>query len=251
MLDALSDSERQRLGAERIAAWQEVAQRIAHEVKNPLSPIRLAVENLRRMRAIGTGEFDRAFEEETGTILEEVDSLRRLVDEFSQFVRLPRPRLVQCSLRELVAQGRALFASRLEAARVRVEIDESEAPPFVLADPEQIGRALKNVVANAIDALEPVAERRLWIKLGRGRGARGELATIEVRDSGVGLPPEALRRIFEPYFTTRSDRGGTGLGMAIAHRIVTEHGGTIQAEGAPGRGATITIRLPVDGPAGS
>ena len=72
-----------------------------------------------------------------------------------------------------------------------------------------------------------------------------------MRDSGVGLPPEALRRIFEPYFTTRSDRGGTGLGMAIAHRIVTEHGGTIQAEGAPGRGATITIRLPVDGPAGS
>jgi len=151
----------------------------------------------------------------------------------------------------LQVQDREVDVSRLEAARVRIEIDESEAPPFVLADPEQIGRALKNVVANAIDALEPVAERRLWIKLGRGRGARGELATIEVRDSGVGLPPEALRRIFEPYFTTRSDRGGTGLGMAIAHRIVTEHGGTIQAEGAPGRGATITIRLPVDGPAGS
>src|SRR5207249_10734600 len=113
MLEALSDSERQRLGAERIAAWQEVAQRIAHEVKNPLSPIRLAVENLRRMRAMGTGDFARAFEEETATILEEVDSLRRLVDEFSLFVRLPRPRLVPCDLREIVAQTRALFAPRL------------------------------------------------------------------------------------------------------------------------------------------
>lgn len=249
MLDALAESERQRLGAERIAAWQEVAQRIAHEVKNPLSPIKLAVENLRRARGKGSPDFDAAFEEETATILEEVESLRRLVDEFSQFVRLPRPRPVPCDLREVVTQTLALFAPRLHAAGVRVDVDDAEAPVPVIADAEQIGRVLKNVVTNAIEALEPVSDRRIRVLMRTETGPRGRIATIEMHDSGIGFAPEALRRVFEPYFTTRSDRGGTGLGMAIAYRIVTEHGGTIQAGGAPGQGATITIRLPVMGPA--
>src|SRR5207245_1912463 len=172
MLEALSESESQRGAAERIAAWQEVARRIAHEVKNPLSPIRLAVENLRRTRQKAPDEFERSFEEETTTILEEVESLRRLVEEFSLFARLPRPR----------------------------------------------------------------------------GGARVRFAEIEIRATGVGFEPEALRRVFEPYFTTRAERGGTGLGMAIAYRIVTDHGGRILAGGAPGRGAAVTVRLPVEGP---
>lgn len=258
MLEALSESARRRVAAERLAAWQDVARRIAHEVKNPLSPIKLAVENLRRTRARSPADFDRALEEESATILEEVESLRRLVDEFSQFARLPRPQMVPCDPREIVSQALALFAPRFEASRIEVHCDfEPGAPRSVLADPEQIGRVLKNVLANALDALAPVQDRRLFLAVREGRGRisdpsgrisdSGEFVEIDVRDNGAGFEPGVEGRIFEPYFTTRADSGGTGLGMAIAHRIVTDHGGTIHARGSPGRGATITIRLPVRG----
>ncbi len=255
MLEALSQSERQRGAAERLAAWQEVARRIAHEVKNPLSPIQLAVQNLRTARQKSPQDFERSFEEETATILEEVGSLRRLVEEFSQFARLPRPQVVTCDLRPIVSQALALLAPRIEAAGVRVEIAGGDLPDAVRADPEQIGRALKNILTNALDSLEalgPGTERLLQITLrpilGVRQGSRARFAEIEIRDSGGGFEPEALRRVFEPYFTTRAGRGGTGLGMAIAHRIAADHGGSIQAAGAPGRGATITVRLPVEGP---
>ena len=251
MLEALSQSEKQRLAAERVAAWQEVARRVAHEVKNSLSPIKLAVENLRRTREKAPAEFDRAFDEEASTILEEVESLRRLVDEFSQFARLPRPRPVPCDLEEIVLQALALFSPRIEEGGVRVELTHEGSLEPLLADREQLSRALKNVLTNALDALEPVADRRLAIALRRveaAAGMEGEAVEIEVRDSGVGFEPEALRRVFEPYFTTRAERGGSGLGMAIAYRIVSEHGGMIRASGSPGSGATITIRLPMKGP---
>jgi signal transduction histidine kinase len=247
MLDALAGSEKQRVAAERIAAWQEVARRIAHEVKNPLSPIKLAVENLRRTREKAPAELDRALADETSTILEEVESLRRLVDEFSQFARLPAARPAPCDPRAVVRQAVGLFAQRIEAMGVHVEIRDEGSPERIEADAEQLGRAIKNVVANALDALEPVTDRKLAIAVRRFEGTREPLVEIEVSDSGVGLDPEAARRIFEPYFTTRADRGGTGLGMAIAYRIVSEHGGTIDAAGAPGRGTTITLRVPERG----
>ena len=255
MLEALSQSESQRGAAERMAAWQDVARRIAHEVKNPLSPIRLAVENLRRTRQKAPEEFERSFEEETTTILEEVESLRRLVEEFSLFARLPKPRAVPCDLHQVVSQTLALFAPGIQAGKIAVDVADEGLSGSVLADPEQIGRALKNILANSLDALEdmpPERERRLSITLRplsvtRG-GAPARFAEIEIRDTGVGFEPEALRRVFEPYFTTRAARGGTGLGMAIAYRIVTDHGGRILAGGAPGRGAVVTVRLPVGGP---
>lgn len=246
MLEALTASERERVAAERVAAWQEVAKRIAHEVKNPLSPIKLAVENLRRTRAKAPQELDRALEEETSTILEEVESLRRLVDEFSQFARLPSPQRVRCDLRQLVAQALALYATRIREAEVKVDWPQVQEPLWATVDPEQIGRVLKNVLSNALDALEPVSDRRLSLLVRLAPGGVKPAAEIQVHDQGVGFEPEALRRVFEPYFTTRAARGGSGLGMSIAHRIVTEHGGTIQVRGAPGQGATILIRLPME-----
>ena len=247
MVDSLAGSERARLAAERVAAWQEVAQRIAHEVKNPLSPIRLAVENLRRTREKAPEDLDRALEEESRTILEEVESLRRLVDEFSRFARLPRPHPIACDPRQLVEQTLSLFASRIDTMGARVRLDAEGAPDRIHADPDQIGQVLKNVLANALDALEEASERQLHVVLRRDDGL-GLGIRIEVRDTGKGLTSEEARRIFEPYFTTRKERGGTGLGMAIAYRIVTDHGGSIEAVGLPGRGATITIRLPIAGP---
>ena len=255
MIDAVSQSERQRVAAERIGAWREVARTIAHEVKNPLSPIKLAVENLRRTREKAPGELDRSIEEETATILEEVESLRRLVDEFSLFARLPAPQVVRCDLRALVSQALALFAPRIEAEKIEMRIATGETAVWARVDPEQIGRALKNVITNALDALAPVTDRRLTMAvrqaIGTRRGGRVMFAEIDIQDSGVGFEPAALRRVFEPYFTTRAARGGTGLGMAITHRIVVEHGGSIHASGSPGRGSTITMRLPVDGPPGT
>ncbi len=252
MLESLSASERQRLAAERIAAWQEVARRIAHEVKNPLSPMKLAVENLRRTREKAPADLDRALVLETATILEEVESLRRLVDEFSEFARLPGPHPLPVDPRAIVEQALALFAPRIESLGVTVELETAGAPPTILADREQLGRVLKNVLANALDALEPRADRRLAVVLRPDAKQPGRFLCLEVRDSGVGFEPETLKRVFEPYFTTRSEQGGTGLGMAIAYRIVSEHGGSIEARAnRPAPGATIVIRLPVGGPPGA
>jgi signal transduction histidine kinase len=240
MLDALQASEKQRLSAERVAAWEEIAKRLAHEIKNPLSPIQLAVENLERTRRIAPAAFDEAFDVETRTIKEEVKSLRRLVDEFAQFARLPKPRVAPCDPRAIVEQAIALYAARIEAMRVAVTVDAAAAPATINADAEQLGRVLKNVIVNALDAMEDAADRRL--------------AVVVVHDVAprCGTPyrvsTQTLRRVFEPYFTTRADRGGTGLGMAIARRIAAEHGGSLQAEGASGRGATITLTLPIAGP---
>ena len=252
MLLALSESERQRLAAERVAAWQEVARRVAHEVRNPLSPIRMAVENLRRTRDKAPAELGRALEVESATILEEVDSLKRLVEEFSQFARLPPPQCAPCDLRAVVSQAMALFSRRLSDLGVQVATSGLEQAHGVRADAEQIGRALKNVLANALDAMEGSAVKRLEIALrslpsnpDSGQGAFEEIA---VRDSGRGFDPDALRRVFEPYFTTRGERGGSGLGMAIVYRIATDHAGSVAASGAAGQGAVITLRLPVDGP---
>jgi nitrogen fixation/metabolism regulation signal transduction histidine kinase len=243
MLDALQASERKRLAAERVAAWEEIAKRLAHEIKNPLSPIQLAVENLRRTRERAPDAFDEAFQIETRTILEEVGSLRALVDEFAQFARLPRPRLAPCDPRTIVEQALALFSGRVEAMRVAVVIDATSAPAAIDVDAEQIGRVLKNVMANALDAMEATADRTLCISV----RAIGDRCVFEIRDTGKGLDAETLRRVFEPYFTTRADGGGTGLGMAIARRIAVEHGGTLTASGAVGRGATVTLTVPIQG----
>jgi nitrogen fixation/metabolism regulation signal transduction histidine kinase len=244
MLDALQASERQRLSAERVAAWEEIARRLAHEIKNPLSPIQLAVENLERTRRIAPEAFDASFAVETRTIKEEVASLRTLVDEFAQFARLPQPRVAPCDPRAIARHAIALFSGRIESMRVTVALHEGSAPSSIRADAEQLGRVLKNVIANALDAMESADDRRLSITV-RGEGDR---VAFTVRDTGCGFDAETLRRIFEPYFTTRADRGGTGLGMAIARRIALEHGGSLHAEAAPGRGAVVTLTVPIAGP---
>jgi two-component system C4-dicarboxylate transport sensor histidine kinase DctB len=132
-----------------------------------------------------------------------------------------------------------LYAGRISSLGIRVGVDDARAPASIHADAEQLARALKNVVQNAIDAMEQVADRALSVTV-RGEGAR---VVFEIRDSGPGFDAASLARVFEPYFTTRAESGGTGLGMAIAQRIVAEHGGTIRAGNAEGGGAVVTIVL--------
>jgi signal transduction histidine kinase len=253
MLEALSQSEARRLSAERVAAWQEVARRVAHEVRNALSPIRLAVENLRRTHDRAPAQMDRALDDEGAAILEEVESLRRLVEEFSLFARLPAPQCAPCDLLEVARQSLALAAARREALGVQAEVEDGGRPHVVRADSDYLARALGNVVANALDAMERAPQKRLRIVLRAAPAAPPAVSApafeeIEVRDSGPGFAAGIAGRIFEPYFTTRGDRGGTGLGLALVQRVVSEHGGSVRAGTAPEGGAVVVLRLPVAGP---
>jgi signal transduction histidine kinase len=219
--------------AERVAAWREVARRLAHEIKNPLTPIAMSVETLRD--ACGRADFPEIFDEGTRTIAEEVRRLKRIVDEFSRFARLPAPDRAPVTPEELVASVLALFPA--PPAGVTVErLIEPGLPP-VLADRDQVLQVLLNLVQNALDAMPAGGALRL-----SARRAGGEVA-FAVADSGHGIAPADLARVFEPYFTTKE--GGTGLGLAIAQRIAEEHGGRIEAESEPAAGATFTLRLPV------
>lgn len=234
---SLELQRRRSAAAERVAGWREVARRVAHEVKNPLVPIRLTVENLKRAREKDPRLFDELFDEGTRTILEEVEQLRRLVTEFSEFARLPAPRPQPIDLHGLV-EG----VLELHAAEPRLEIVRTyrAGPATIDADGEQLSRALKNVVGNAVEAMRE-GERPPRLEV--FTGAEGGMVEIRVCDSGPGIPPDAAGKVFEPYFTTKPQ--GTGLGMAIVYRIVTEHGGVVDADNRPDGGACIRIRLPL------
>lgn len=227
--------------AERVAAWREVARRVAHEVKNPLAPIRLTAQNLRRARQTDPVLFDELFDDGVRTILEEVAQLERLVGEFSEFARLPAPRRRACDPAALLDDVLALH--RAEPGLV-VERHGAASVPGARLDEDQIRRALGNVVGNAVEAmreLDPETPRRLEAGVALDDG----VVAITVRDSGPGPPAGGGDTMLRPYFTTKS--GGTGLGLAIVDRIVTEHGGILAVERVDDGGCRIVIRLPLDG----
>jgi two-component system nitrogen regulation sensor histidine kinase NtrY len=221
--------------AERVAAWREVARRLAHEIKNPLTPIAMSVETLRDAHAKGRQDFPEIFDEGTQAIGEEVRRLKRIVDEFSRFARLPAPERAPVPAEELVGAVLALFPS--PPAGVEVEREVEAALPPVLADRDQVLQVLLNLVRNALDAMP--SGGTLGVAARRAGGA----VAFEVRDTGPGIAAEDLERVFEPYFTTKE--GGTGLGLAIARRIAEEHGGALEVESSAGRGATFRLTLPV------
>jgi len=231
---------RKRLAAtERIAARREIARQVAHEIKNPLAPIRAAVETLRRLRARDDPAFDEYFDEATRTVLEEVTRISNIVSEFTRFARLPPPNPAPMDIAEVVKKVVGLHAT--SGATIHLEL----APvPVINADSDQMIQVLTNLIQNAIDAAKGQAEPRVSVTLGAFGGDR---VVIGVTDNGPGVLPEHRERLFEPYFTTKAE--GTGLGLAIVHRIVTEHGGEIVHFDVPGGGAAFRITLPVSGPA--
>jgi signal transduction histidine kinase len=230
---------RRAAAAERVAAWKEVARRVAHEVKNPLVPIRLTVENLIRAREKDPRLFAELFPDGARTILEEVEQLRRLVTEFSEFARLPAARPRPLELHDLLDDVLELHAAEPDLRIVRAY---AAARITLRADPEQLARVLKNVVGNAVEAMRETARPpRLEVGTEAGDG----IVEVRVCDNGPGIAPDVEGRVFEPYVTTKP--GGTGLGMAIAERIVTEHGGVIEAGNRPEGGTCVRLRLPLDG----
>jgi len=237
MTEDLAALRRQLVRSERIAAWQEVARKVAHEIKNPLSPIQLSIETLRKVHERGHPEFEKIFSESTATILEEVEKIRRIVQEFSDFARMPEPEFRPTDLREVAEKVVRLCRPQLEG--VEVETRFGELPP-VSADPDQIARLLTNLVLNAAEALGGRGSLKLTVD--RPPESAGRWARLIVADDGPGMSEHVRRAIFTPYFTTKPD--GTGLGLVIAQRIVEQHKGRISIESEEGRGTAVEVLLP-------
>jgi PAS domain S-box-containing protein len=225
------------LRAQKALAWQEVARRIAHELKNPLTPIALSAERIARQMDKGiTADTHRIIAECSRTIVHEVESVKQLVDEFSQFARFPAAQPVRADLNEIVRSAVRVFDGRLDGILLRVAL----APqlPAVCVDPEQIKRVLVNLVDNAAEAMQDSPVKNLLIATHNGDDA----AEIVVADSGCGISLEDKERLFLPYFSTKGR--GTGLGLAIVNRILAEHGATISVEDNKPAGARFVIEIP-------
>jgi nitrogen fixation/metabolism regulation signal transduction histidine kinase len=228
--------------AQKASAWREVARRLAHEIKNPLTPIQLSAEriarNISRLPA-APPRVATVIEECVAAIVEEVSSLKHLVDEFVRFARLPAVSRIPNSIKELVDRTMALYEDRLDRVRVTVDIP-ADLPP-ILMDPLQMKRVLVNLLDNALEALagEPVQELTIRCELARDE----TMARLTIGDTGRGIAAEDRERLFTPYFSTR--KNGTGLGLAISSRIVADHGGYIGAEPNSPKGTRFVVELPV------
>ncbi len=234
------DDITEQLLDQRRAAWSDVARRIAHEIKNPLTPIQLAAERLQR-RYGGEVTSDQAtFERLTGTIVRQVGDLRRMVDEFSSFARMPKPSFAEASVGEIARQ--ALFLHEVAHPDIEFALAVPDPSPILVCDRRLLGQALTNVVKNGVEAIQHKREEpkrgKSEDKVAIAIRQEGSKVTIEIADTGIGFPPERAR-MTEPYMTTRAK--GTGLGLAIVKKIVEEHFGQIEFEDAPGGGSLVRM----------
>jgi two-component system, NtrC family, nitrogen regulation sensor histidine kinase NtrY len=213
-----------------------VARRLAHEIKNPLTPIQLSAERLRRHFSSAPLQSKALLEECTSTIIGEVESLKGLVDEFSQFARMPSPRTVPTDLAQLITDTVALYNGIF--SDVRIAQRYAPGVPLVRLDPEQLRRVIINLVDNAIEAMERRGEIVLETQLDPSNG----LVRVMVSDNGPGIPAAEREKLFLPYYSTK--RRGSGLGLAIVRRIIAEHGGSIDVGDNTPRGTRFTIELP-------
>jgi nitrogen fixation/metabolism regulation signal transduction histidine kinase len=249
MTRQLVDQRERLLQAERVAAWRELARRLAHELKNPLFPLRITIDNLNRAKTLPPAEFDEVFTESMTTLATGLGNLDAVIGRFSDFARMPAPEFEEVSLNEIVQRTLGLFRAQFDASgrrgvpgrapiTINTDLDPRLDPGVVAvrADPEQLGRVCQNLLLNAIDAMP--AGGQLTV---RTRGADG-VARLDIADTGQGLTEEERKRLFTPYYTTKEH--GTGLGLAIVQAVVADHAGRIWVESDPGRGTTFHIELP-------
>jgi two-component system nitrogen regulation sensor histidine kinase NtrY len=238
MTEQLVEQRDRMIQAERVAAWRELARRLAHELKNPLFPLQITIENLQRARHASPEQFDEVFRESTSTLLAEVGHLKTIIGRFSDFAKMPAPQLEAVNINQLAREVLQLFDAQLQApgrpavkAMLELASDAGEVP----ADPDQLRRALHNLVLNALDAMPHGG--RLVVRTSR----HDNKVAIEISDDGEGLTPEECDRLFTPYYTTKQH--GTGLGLAIVQSVVSDHKGTITVHSELGKGATFRIEL--------
>lgn len=248
MARELDAAEAKLRKSERIAVWRDIARQMAHEIKNPLTPIQMGVEMLRKAKERNLPEFDLIFEEQTVIVLEEVNRLRRLVESFSRFARAPRPRPMPMEVHAVIEYVVSMHAQA--DAEVTGEVDEHV--KSIRADREQILQVLMNLVQNAVLAASERASNHpqqgpAAVHVSARLIADLAMVVIDVEDNGGGVDDAVRERLFEPYVSTRRGTGGTGLGLAIAWRIVNEHGGSLLFESS-NQGTRFTVQLPIAGP---
>ena len=241
MTRQLAEQRERLVQTERVAAWRELARRLAHELKNPLFPLQLTVENLQRAREQTSEQFDEVFFESTATLREELENLKAIVSRFSDFAKMPAPQFEPVDLNELVRGSVKLFEPQLAPVGrppITPELYLDENLPRPQADPILLRRAIENLILNSLDAMP--AGGTLTVRTAQRDGT----AHLEVTDTGEGLTPEECARLFTPYYTTK--RHGTGLGLAIVQSVVSDHSGKIEVESAQGAGTTFRIELPLE-----
>lgn len=233
VFEDLSEIER----AQRLAAWREVAKRIAHEVKNPLTPIQLSAQRLKKKYGDKVADGDgKVFEECTNLIISQVDELKRLVNEFSSFARLPASKFSPTDLSQVIKDAISLYKETQKNVNIRFTCPD-DLPRFKI-DREQVKRVMINLLDNGIAAIEDVGE----INIDLSYDQKEEMLRIEIADTGKGIPPDHKLRLFEPYFSTKKQ--GTGLGLAIVNTIISDHKGLIRVQDNEPRGTKFTIELP-------
>ncbi len=238
MTQQLVEQRDRMIQAERVAAWRELARRLAHELKNPLFPLQITIENLQRSREAAPEQFDEVFRESTSTLLAELGHLKTIIGRFSDFAKMPAPELEPVDVNQIAREVMQLFEAQLQAPgqpAVETRLQLAEESGEVPADPDQLRRALRNLVLNAFDAMPQGGT--LTIRTSRQDGK----VAVEVSDTGQGLTPEECDRLFTPYYTTKQH--GTGLGLAIVQSVVSDHKGTITVQSKPGEGTTFRIEL--------
>ena len=239
MTQQLIEQRERLVQAERVAAWRELARRLAHELKNPLFPLQITVENLLQARASAPAQFDEVFRESTSTLLAELANLRTIVGRFSDFAKMPAPDFQTVDVNEAVRRAVKLFEARpnasLESA-VSIQMDLEDKVQPIRADPDLLHRVLQNLILNAFDAMPLGGTLTLRTR------AAADGVSLEVCDTGKGLTQEECERLFTPYYTTK--QYGTGLGLAIVQSVVSDHGGRISVESQPDQGTTFLIDLP-------
>jgi signal transduction histidine kinase len=241
MTEDLLQQKDRAVQAERVAAWRELARRLAHELKNPLFPLQVTVENLMRAKEKSPEMFEEVFHESTATLLAEINNLKTIIGRFSEFSKMPQPQRQPTQVNDVLRSVLRVFQAQLqEDSRITVHT-ELAALPEIQADPDLLHRALSNLVLNGIDAMPQGGQLTLRTSEIRDGGPADRVA-IEVSDTGSGLTPEECERLFTPYYTTKQH--GTGLGLAIVQSVVSDHGGKISVESTKEKGTTFRIELP-------
>ncbi len=240
MTNELLQQKEQLVQSERVAAWRELARRLAHELNNPLFPLQLTVENLLRARQ-KPEQFEEIFRESASTLLGEIANLKTIISRFSEFSKMPQPQFQSVQLNEVVESVSRLFQAQLcapDRAPIECKLELAESMPPIAADPELLHRALSNLVLNAMDAMPDGGTLTLRTR------REGEWGVLEVTDTGTGLTREECARLFTPYYTSKAH--GTGLGLAIVQSIISDHGGRISVHSESGCGTSFVIELPVN-----
>jgi signal transduction histidine kinase len=246
MTQQLLDQRDRLIQAERVAAWRELARRLAHELKNPLFPLQITIENLQRAKEQAPAQFEEVFRESTETLLAQLSNLKTIIGRFSDFARMPHPEMEPVDLNVLVRSTVQLFEAQFRApgrAPIATDIVLDADPITLQADPEQLKRVMQNLLLNAVDAMP--AGGTVTIRTRREDGA----VHLEISDTGEGLTKEECERLFTPYYTTKQH--GTGLGLAIVQSVVSDHGAKITVESEPGRGTTFRITFAHQSTSGS